>query len=217
MSFSSALIRDVILWWVSFAVSLADFLMFLLYVSHSVWMFSSLLSACSVRILVAFDRNSLPWFTIFVIRLSLLRRCIGSVHLPLPMKGASFGAYLTETIEWSDRIADSVISHSKVCRVILSAMYMRSRRACMCSLCVWALYVNALLAGFASLHASWVFHSCLTSLSAVIAASSSSLGGIRSIASSMTLKSPIVKSGIGMLVCRLSVRTFAQKLVCSLC
>jgi len=59
-----------------------------------------------------------------------------------------------------------------------------------------------------------MFHSCRTSLRAAIIVLSLSLGGLLSMASSVTLKSPRVKSGIGRPLDRLSISTFAQKLAC---
>ena len=47
-----------------------------------------------------------------------------------------------------------------------------SSLACIRPVCVCALYVKAFSDGFECLHVSWIPHSCLTSLSAVIAFSS---------------------------------------------
>src|SRR5438445_4133146 len=112
-------------------------------------------------------------------------------------------------------MADSLTSQSKVNGSACLEMYMRSSLACIRSFLVCALYVKAHSVGFAHRHVSRMPHSCLTSLRAFIADSSSGLGGILSMASSVTLKSPRVKSGIGRCFALLSVSTFAQKLACS--
>jgi len=128
---------------------------------------------------------------------------------------ASLCVYLTHTITWSVGIADSLITQSKVNGSTLSDMYMRSSLACICSIHVCALYMKAISVGFAQHHMSLMFHSCLTPLRAAIADWSSSLGGILSMASSVTLKSPSVKSSTGRCLVLLVVITFAQKFACS--
>ena len=172
-------------------------------------------SVRSIRSLVTFDWNAVPCSAIFSSILSLLIRASGSVHCPLPMCGASLGAYFTVTIAWLVGMADSLISQSKVKGSAFLDIYMRSSLAWIRSFLVCALYVKALLVGFAHRHMSLMSHSCLTSLRVAVVALSSSLGGALSMASSVALKSPKVKSGIGRCLALLSIIIFAQKFVCS--
>jgi len=158
----------------------------------------------------------MPCFVIFSTRVLLLSRYSGRVHHPFLIRGASLGAYLTDTIAWSVGMANSLISQSKVKGSAFLEIYIQSSLACMQMLCVWALYVKAFLVGFAHRHVSLISHSCLTSLRAAITDLSSSLGGILSMASSVMLKSPRVRSGIRRHLDCLLVRIFAQKPVCSL-
>jgi len=113
-------------------------------------------------------------------------------------------------------MADSLTSQSKVKGSAFLDMYMQSSLTCIRLFHVCALYMKAFSVGFTHRHMSLTSHSCLISLRAAIADSSSSLGGIRSMASSVTLKSPRVKSGIGRCLVLLAIIIFTQKLVCSL-
>ena len=182
---------------------------------QSVWGFDSRLSVRSIRFLVISASSLMPRSAIFSRRSSLLVRCIGIVHLPLPMNGASRGAYLMVTIEWSDGMAVCFMSQSKVFFSMLFATYIQSSLTWILPVGVWALYVKAFSVGFACLHTSQISHSYLSSLSASIASSLSNLGGILSVASSVTLKSPRMMSGRGACCDRLSVIIFAQKAACS--
>jgi len=121
-----------------------------------------------------------------------------------------------DTIAWSVGIADSLISQSKVNGSAFFKIYMWSSLACIHSFCICALYMKAISVGFTQCHVSLVSHSCLSSLRVAIVDSSSSLGGILSMASSVMLKSPKVRSGIGRCLALLAVITFTQKLGCLL-
>ena len=98
----------------------------------------------------------------------------------------------------------------------LLEMYISSNLTCIHLFQVCAQYVKAFSVAFAYCQVSLMSHSCQTSLRAAIANSLSNLGGIQSVASSVTLKSPRVKSSISKCLACLSVMTYAQKLVCSL-
>jgi len=111
-------------------------------------------------------------------------------------------------------MADSLISQLKVKGSAFLDIYMQSSLAWIYSFLVCALYVKALSVGFAHRHVSLMSHLCLTSLRVAIAASSSSLGGALSMVSSVTLKSPKVKSGIGRCLALLSIIIFTQKFAC---
>ena len=53
---------------------------------------------------------------------------MGHVHRPWPMCGASLGAYLTFTSQWSVGVDVGHISQSNVQREVSWDVYMRSRR-----------------------------------------------------------------------------------------
>jgi len=158
----------------------------------------------------------MPCSASFSISFSLSRRASGSVHLPFPTCGAFLGASHMDTITWSVGMAVSLISQSKVNGSTFLDMYIQSNLACIQLPHICALYVKAFSVGFAQHHISLMSHSCLTSLRATIADSSSSFGGSLSMASSVMLKYPRVMSGIGRCLARLSVMIFAQKSACSL-
>ena len=138
----------------------------------------------------------------------------GSVQRPLPISGAFFGAYLTLTSQWSVGTGDGDISQSKVSPFSLSAIYILSIRDFIWSPLACAQYVYSLLDGWFCLHASFILQEKRRFLSASIALGSCNLAGALSMGSSVTFRSPRMKSGLGILRLSPSLLSSGQKVWC---
>ena len=144
-------------------MSFANLWILFLKVFQCVWTLAIFQSVCSNRSFVTLAWSMMPCSAIFSTRFLLLSRDSGSVHRPLPIYGASLGAYLTDTIAWSVGMADSLISQLKVKGSALQDMYTQSSLACICLLWVCALYVKARSIGLAQRHVSVETHYFMTS------------------------------------------------------
>ena len=142
----------------------------------------------------------MPRSIIDCVRLLSFRALVGSVHLPFPISGASFGAYLTATIQWSVGTGVGHVFQLNVIGVACLATYIQSNLDLICPLLVLARYVYVFSFGYANLHASCISQAWRRSRSASIVFWLSSRVGAQSISSSVTLKSPRMKSGLGILL-----------------
>ena len=156
------------------------------------------------------DWRSMPLVITFRIRFSSSRDVRGHDHLPCPINGASFGAYLTITSQWSEPVVVWVWFQLKRRCWRCLAVYMQSSLDLVVRSLVFALYVYSLTFGCVCLQVSCISHLRWMFLSASVADWSSSLGGALSIASSVTLKSPNMNSSRAILCRRLSLSIVCQ-------
>ena len=108
-------------------VSFASLVMSFLKFSHRIWGLTESLVALLLGQLFRSAMSVIPLCSIFCMRGSLFRRCSGQVHRPLPMNGASCGAYFTLTNQWSVGTDEGFIDQSKTCRAIFWVVYIQSR------------------------------------------------------------------------------------------
>lgn len=86
----------------------------------------SLWSTSHASILSRLYQSLMPWVIIDCIRRLSSRDFIGSVHLPFPILGTSFGVYLTATIQWSIGTGIGPVFQLKVISIICLAIYILS-------------------------------------------------------------------------------------------
>lgn len=114
LSLSRAHVREVILYLEVFVWSFAKFFMSLLKVSQSVWGLAVSLLVFSVCSLLISVWRIMPLFTTVSRSLFFTRLASGHVHRPRPTTGASAGAYLSCTSQWSVGTEAGAIFQAKV-------------------------------------------------------------------------------------------------------
>ena len=198
MSFFSFFIIDVVLCHVLLDWFFTIFWMSDLKSSHSVCGFVSswFVSLCFKMFIFSWTR--IPLFIIFSIRFMSLSALSGQVQQPFPISGASFGANLTDTIQWSIGVAVVPASHSNRVGACLLAAYILSSLECVQPFSCGAWCVKHLWLGYMWRHWSCISQLCFISLRDSRAAQLSSLGGALSMRSFIMLKSPSIKSRHGM-------------------
>src|SRR6267154_1386141 len=116
--FNLEVILSLALLAVSFAVFWRDSLKFI----QRIWGFVSSLVVAPLSRSSSFFWSFFPWVMTLSIRGFSSRDGRYHVHLLLPIRGASFGANLHETNQWSVRTADGSALHSKTSWVCFRAM-----------------------------------------------------------------------------------------------
>ena len=157
----------------------------------------------------------MPRETTLDISLSFWRDGIDQVHRPGPMRGASFGEYLTVMIQWSVGVGVGPMCQPYVCCEVPLAMYIRSRRDWICWPFALLRYVKHLSVGWEWRHASWSSQLWQISRRVDMVLRSSGWAGALSMFSSVTLKSLSMKSGWRSRYKRRFVSMFSQNCLCS--